>query len=383
MISATLPVAERNDSQKGKLFTIPQGGRHAAVIQLKRENVRCGITFAAETLPPGVRLITPDAILESLNNFPVIFEAAPDAPLSSTLGKFTIRATGENVPPDLSAPLTDTIHLIEVNNEGTYHSFVSDRIPTAVTSPLPFAIEVDAPPTPIVRNGKLMLKLRATRSGDFKGKITARLPWFPAGISGPVNIEIPPDKTEVEYELNASADAATGTWQICVIGDSDTPQGNRAAASGFVPLTVAEPYLTMTLDLAAGQVGAPSAMLAKIETLREFAGQATAELQALPLGITSTPVSFTKDQKEITFPLTISGDAKPGKTTSLFCKVIVPEASGPVIHQTGQGGTLRIDPAPITETTPPPVIPTPAAATAPPPAPEKPLSRLEQLRQKK
>jgi hypothetical protein len=353
------------------------------VIQLKRENIRCGITFAAQNLPPGVRLITPKEIPESLNSFPVIFEATPDAPLGSTLQDFTIRATGEKVPPDLTTRLTDTIHLIEVNNEGTYHSVQTDRIPTAVTSPLPFTITADPPKTPIVRNGKLMLKLRATRSGDFKGKITARLPWFPAGISGPVNIEIPPDKTEAEYELNATADAATGTWQLCVIAESDTPQGRRAAASGFVPLTVAEPYLTLTLDLAAGKIGVPSAILAKIEILREFTGQATAELQALPHGVTSKPVTFTKDQKEITFPLTISPEAKPGKTASLLCKVIVPESGGSVIHHTAHGGTLRIDPAPKTENTPPPAKPYTKATAAPAPAPEKPLSRLEQLRQKK
>lgn len=381
LIAASLPVAERNDSQKGKFFAVPQGGRHAAVIQLKRENIRCGFTFAAQSLPPGVRLIVPDSIPESLTNFPVIFEAAPDAPLGSTLGAFTVTATGDK---PLTAPLTDTIHLIEVNNEGTYHTVQTDRIPTAVTSPLPFTIEVDAPPTAIVRNGKLMLKLRASRSGDFQGKITARLPWFPAGISGPVNIEIPPDKTEVEYELNASADAATGIWQICVIAESETPQGNRAAASGFVPITVAEPYLTIALDLAAGNIGAPSAILAKIEHLREFAGQATAELQALPHGVTSTPVAFTKDQKEITFPLTISAEAKPGKTTSLLCKVLVPENGGSVFHQTAHRGTLRIDQPPKTETTPPPANPNPVATAAPPaPVPEKPLSRLEQLRQKK
>ena len=380
LIAASLPVAERNDSQKGKFFSIPQGGRHAAVIQLKRENIRCGITFAAQSLPPGVRLIVPDAIPESMNSFPVIFEAAPDAPLGSTLQSFTITATGEK---PLTAPLTDTIHLIEVNNEGTYHTVQADRIPAAVTSSLPFTIAVEAPPTPIVRNGKFMLKIRATRSGDFKGNITARLPWFPAGISGPVNIEIPPDKTEVDYELNAAADAATGTWQLCVIAESDTPQGRRAAASGFVPLTVTEPYLSIALDLAAGQIGVPSAILAKIETLREFAGQATAELQALPHGVTSTPVTFTKDQKEITFALIISGDAKPGKSTGLLCKVIVPEPGGPIIHHTAHGGTLRIDPAPKTENTPPPANPNPVAATQPPPAPEKPLSRLQQLRQKK
>ena len=377
VISASLPVAERNESQREKFFAIPRGNRSAAVIQLKRENTACDIAFETAGLPPGIRMIAPP-VPKSLTSFPVVFEAAPDAPLGSSLQAFTIRATGENAPENLTTALSDTVHHIEVNNEGTYHSFSSDRIPTAVTEPAPFSIELTPPAVPIVRNGKLMLRMQVTRSGDFKGNVTAKFPWFPPGITGPVTVEIPPDKTEAEYELNASADAAAGLWQVCVTAGSDTPNGRRSVSSQFVPITVAEPYLNFTLDLAAGLIGQPSALLAKIEHLREFSGEATAELLSLPFGVTSAPVKFTKDQSEITFPLTIAADAKPGKTTALLCKVLVPETGGMVTHQTGQGGTLRIDPAPKNEATPPsqppPVAGQPAA---------KPLSRLEQLRGQK
>ncbi|QTN31748.1 PPC domain-containing protein [Akkermansiaceae bacterium] len=379
-ISASLPVAERNESQKEKFFTIPRGNRSAAVIQLKRENTACDIAFETVDLPPGIRMIAPP-VPKSLNSFPVIFEASPDAPPGSSLQAFTIRATGEQAPENLSGALSDTVHHIEVNNEGTYHSFSSDRIPTAVTEAVPFSIELAPPAVPIVRNGKLMLRMQVTRSGDFKGKITAKLPWFPPGITGPVTVEIPPEKTEAEYELNASAEAAAGTWQICVMAASDTPNGRRSVSSQFAPLIVAEPYLSFTLDLAAGRIGEPSALLAKIEQLREFSGEATAELLSLPFGVTSSPVKFTKDQSEITFPLTIAADAKPGKTTGLLCKVLVPEGDAMVTHQTGQGGTLRIDPAPKKEEGKPAPKPQPEVAGATPPA--KPLSRLEQLRQKK
>jgi hypothetical protein len=383
-ISASLPVAERNESQKNKFFTVPQGNRSAAVIQLKRENVACAIALETAALPPGIRMIVPP-IPNSLNSFPVIFEAAPDAPLSSSLQAFTIRAVGEKAPENLTAPLSDLLHHIEVNNEGTYHSYASNRIPTAVIAAVPFSIELDAPAVPIVKNGKLMLRMRVTRSGDFKGNLTTKFLWSPPGITGPVTVEIPPDKAEAEYELNASAEAAIGTWQVCVIAEADTPNGRRSVSSQFVPLTIAEPYLNFTPDLAAGRIGEPSALLAKIEHLREFTGEATAELLSLPYGVTSTPVKFTKDQAEITFPLTIAADAKPGKTTSLLCKVLVPENGTMVTHQTGQGGTLRIDPAPAKEAAPPAAAPPAAApqaqaAGATPPA--KPLSRLEQLRQK-
>lgn len=385
-IEATLPVTERNNSQKDKTFPVARGNRYATVIQLKRENIGCSFTFETAALPAGVKLTTLPVIDKSLNSFPVIFEAAADAPLGLGLQTFSIRATGEGVPENLTAPLTDTINLIEINNEGVYQKFTSSRIPTAVIEPIPFSIELDSPPVPIVKNGKIMLKVRVNRSGDFKGKVVLKFLWSPSGITGPANVDVEPDKTEAEYELNANNEAAIGTWQICVTGEADTTGGHQIVSSQFVNLIVAEPYVNFALDLAAAQVGQPSGMVAKIEHLRAFEGQATAELLSLPHGVTSAPVSFTKDQAEITFPLQVSGEAQPAKSSGIFCKVLIPENGQQILHQTGQGGTLRIDAAPATAEpkpdAPPAEAPKPEITNTEAPA-TKPLSRLEQLRAKK
>ena len=67
--------------------------------------------------------------------------------------------------------------------------------------------------------------------------------------------------------------------------------------------------------------------------------------------------------------------AKLGKTTSLLCKVLVPENSIPVIHLTAHNGTLRVDPARKTEAAAlTSVTPPQAAPAAEQPAP-KPISR--------
>ena len=378
---ASLPLTERNDSQKDKFFPVPRGNRYASIINLKRENAGWDVAFETTDLPPGIRLITPP-IHKSLNDFPVIFEAAPNAPLGIHLQKFTVRPTDEGAPPDLTGSLSDTVNHIEVNNEGTYHSHTTDRIPTAVIEKVPFSITLESPSAPIVKNGKLMLKMRVARSDGFKGKIVTKFLWKPGGISGPANIDIPPDKTEAEYELNANGDAAIGTWQVCITAESDTPTGHHIVSSQFVPLTIAEPYLNFSLDLAAGIVRQPSALAAKIEHLRDFRGQATAELLSLPHGVTSKPVKFTQYQEEITFPLNIAADAKPGKTTSLLCKVTVPENGNQILHLTGQGGTIRIDAAPKKQAAKPTEKPKQEAVANKKSTP-KPLSRLEQLRQKK
>jgi hypothetical protein len=159
---------------------------------------------------------------------------------------------------------------------------LNDRIPTAVTTEAPFKMDIDTPPVPIVKNGTLQLKVRATRNEGYAEKITLRFLWNPPGISGPATIDLPGDQSEITYELNVAANATVG------------------------------------------------------------------------------------------------------KHTTLFCRVLIPENGATILHQTGMGGTLRIDkPAPAPQV----AANAPAAAQETPPAAapsvaEKPLSHLEQLRQK-
>jgi hypothetical protein len=379
-ITASLPTVERVNTQKWKTFSVPKGNRYAAVINITRENIGCDALFEAGSLPPGITLHAPP-ISRSVNNFPVVFEAAPDAPIGGALHPFSIKSTGD--APPLAGRLTDTIHHIDINNEGPYHSITLDRIATAVVNEAPFRIDLETPPVPIVKNGTLNLKIRVTRSPGYAEKIVARFLWNPPGISGPATIDIPGDQSEALYELNAAADAPTADWQVCVLAEANTPQGPVLISSALTPLRVADPYLGMSIDLAATEQGRATAVVAKIDHQREFAGQATAELVGLPHGTKTTTIQFTKDQAEITFPIEVAPDAAVGKHATLFCRILVPENGATILHQAGQGGTLRIDPpapAPVVAANQPAApAPTPEAPAAPT---EKPLSRLEQLRQK-
>jgi hypothetical protein len=270
---------------------------------------------------------------------------------------------------------------VDVNNEGAYHSVSLDRIATTVTVEAPFRIDLETPAVPIVKNGTLALKVRATRSAGYAEKITVRFLWNPSGISGPVTIDLPGDQSEITYELNASADAAVADWQVCVLAEANTPQGPVLVASALTPLKVAEPSVSITLDLAAAEQGKATAMLAKIETLRPFEGPATVELLGLPHGATCPPQTFSKDQTELTFPIAVTAEAKVGKHNGVFCRVLVPENGSTILHQTAMNSTLRIDsPSPAavaqTDTKPAPEKPADPQAKS-----GKPLSRLEQLRQ--
>ena len=379
-IAANLPTVERVMSQKWKTFPVPRGNRYAAVVNITRENIACDSLLEAGSLPAGVVMHAPP-VPRSVTAFPVVFEAAPDAPIAGGLYPFALRSTGEG--PPLTGSLVDTIHHVDINNEGPYHSVSLDRIATAVTTEAPFKIDVQAPSVSIVKNGTLGLKVHASRNAGFAEKITLRFLWNPPGISGPVSIEMGGDQSDISYELNAAADAAMGDWQVCVLAEANTPQGPVLVSSSLVPLKIVEPYVSMTLDLAATEQGKPVSMLAKIEVQHPFEGNATVELLGLPHGASCPPQSFTKDKTELSFPIAIAADAAIAKHNGVFCRVLVPVSNTTILHQTAMGGTLRIDapaPAPVAKNDA-----APAPAPKPPDAQakvEKPLSRLEQLRQK-
>lgn len=378
-MTASLPTVERNNSQKWKTFSVPKGNRYAAVVNISRENIASDVLFDAASLPPGITMHRPP-VPKNVTSFPVVFEAAADAPLGGSFSTFNVRSTGENVPA-VSAPLKDTIAHIEINNQGTYHGITLDKVPVAVVNETPFTIDLQTPPAPIVKDGIIPLKITVQRKPDYKEPITVRFLWKPPGISAPVTVEIPGDKSEATYELNANADAAVGDWPICVLAEAPSPGGPVLISSGFATLKIAEPYVAMSFDIAATEQGKPVAMIGKIEQHLDFEGNATVELLGLPHGVKTTPQTFNKDQEEVTFPLEVAADAAVGKHTTLLCRIQVPQSGSTVLHQTAKNSTLRIDK---------PIAPVAKAGgdnsqkpSAAPAASEKPLSRLEQLRMQK
>ncbi len=83
-LSATLPYATRNDSQKWKMICVPRGNRVGRVVNLSRSNIGCDLDLDAANLPQGVSLDR-DTAPRSINTMPVIFEAAPEAEIAGAL----------------------------------------------------------------------------------------------------------------------------------------------------------------------------------------------------------------------------------------------------------------------------------------------------------
>ena len=374
-ISATLPKADRVDTQKHKMIQIPRGNRLAIVPNIVRSNIGCDIDFHAPNLPEGI-VSKSYTVPRSLSSFPILFEAKSDAPVKGGLYSFEI----EDPKTKLKGPFTEKISHLYVNNQGDYHITNTEKLSIAIIEEAPFHLELFAPPVPLVRNGTMTLKITANRANDFNKKIKVKLPWKPPGIGAPNEVEIPEGKNEVSLTLNANNDAPINDWKILVTGESITQKGTVRVSSQFADLKTSEPFVNLTIAMAATNPGKNTNVVASVDHLEPFTGEARVILQALPHGVKSNEKMITTTSAEVTFPLEVANDAHKGKHANLFCQVIITKDGHPIPHNVGQGGTLRIDP-------PPPAPKKKIEAKATPVkteqkvAPKKPLSRLEQLRQ--
>jgi hypothetical protein len=166
-----------------------------------------------------------------------------------------------------------------------------------------------------------------------------------------------------------------------VTGESVTDKGVIRASSAFAKLQVSEPFVQVSLEMAATNPGKDTSVIAKVEQLEAFPGDARVILHALPHGVTSQEQKITSGSEGITFPLSVTKEARKGKHANLFCQVIITKDGHPISHNVGHGGILRIDPPPPAPKKPAPVAKKEKEKPKPAPAGKKPLSRLEQLRQ--
>ena len=102
----------------------------------------------------------------------------------------------------------------------------------------------------------------------------------------------------------------------------------------------------MKIEMAAIEQGKPGEVLCKIEVSKPFEGKAKITLNGLPAKAETKELEFTKDEKELHFPITTAADTPAGKHKQLFCYLEIPEAGTMIPHNVGHGGVIRIDPPP-------------------------------------
>ncbi len=368
-----------NDSQYRQFMAIPRGGRMVLLQNFSRSAVSGDFKFEAQNLPQGVKLLT-ELAPKDMPSMPLVFEAAPDAPLGGAIVPVTLKPV--DPAQKIEGKMRQEFDIVRSGNVVYYTEF-EDKLPVAVVEEAPYALEITKPTVPLVANGVMQLKVTSKRKEGFTKPIRVFMSWKPPGISSLGEQTIPEGQNECTFQLDANAGVAAATHKFVVMGEADAGNGRVYNASPFCEVRTDSAYLAApAIPLTAVEQGKETIMVAKIEHLKPFNGEATARVVGVPDTIQIEPAKITKDTKEVSFKVVTTDKSPVGKQGNLFVLVDVPVEGGTTAHRIAIGSILRIDaprkvaPAAVVAANKPKEAAKPAAPAAP-----KPLSRLEQLRQ--
>lgn len=369
-----------NDTHYRQFIAVPKGGRYATLVNISRVNVGGDFKFDATGLPQGVKLLT-EMAPKDLGNVPLLFEAAPDAPLGHQTVPLKLNAVDPNTK--ITGKLRQEFDIVR-NGNVVYYTEVEDKLPVAVIDEAPYSLSIEKPPVALVANGVLDLKVTAKRKEGFKNAIRVFMIWKSPGVSCLGEQTIAEGQNECYFNLDANGAVTDGKWNYTVMGEVDAGNGRIYNASPFTEVTTTTAFLTApAIPLVAVEQGKETIMTAKLEHLKPFEGKAKAAVLGVPDTIQIEPAEITKDSKEVSFKVKTTDKSPVGKQGNLFVRVDVPIAGGTTAHRIALGSILRID-APRKAAPAPAAAPVVAAAKPkeePKPAAPKALSRLEQLRQ--
>lgn len=379
-LSLSIPEVERDDTQSRQFAAIPQGGRWLTYLRASRQFFGGELKLIAENLPPGVTMHVPP-FRGNINEVPVVFEAAADAPIGGTLAKLT----GRHAENDkITGSFVQNVEWVQGEpNRTPYYTTSVEHFAVAVVRKAPFRVRIETPKTPLLQSGQTSLKIIVERDEGFDGNVRVQLPFRPPGVTATNQIDIPKGKTEGYYRLNASGGAAEGEWPIAVQAFATVGGGALFTASAHVPLKVENEYRVGTVQQAATTQGQTVQVLVKLEKRRDLPEGSRLELHGVPGDSKIEPIQLKNDAAEVVFNVPTTDKTPPGQHKSLFCSLVIPMNGSEMRQSLAGGGVLRVDkprPKPAAKK-PDPKKPAPAAKPAPKKeAPPKPLSRLEQLR---
>ena len=367
-------------SQQRQQIAVPKGNRFATLINATRTNFGGSLKLIEDNLPDGVTMQAPPMVA-NLDSMPVVFEAAEDAEITGSLIDLKAHLFDpkkpDAAPSIIGSFQNQAAFALGLPNNALYYGCNVDKLPIAITEPLPFKLEIVEPKVPLVRGGSINLKVVVTRDEGFDRQIRLLFPFRPPGVGTKPNIIVPKGKTEAYYPLNANGKAQIGKWPVYVMGRSDV-KGPVWASTQLANLEIAEPFVLVEMKRASCERGSATSIVCKLNHNRKFAGQATAELLGVPPNIAIEPIKFTSETKELVFTVKTNDKSPFGKHKGLFCRITIVENDEPIVAVAGRG-ELQITKPKKNEAIVKASSKAAVKATDKPAA--KPLSRLEQLRE--
>jgi len=337
-----IPEVARNDTQSRQFIAVPRGHRFATLISAKRANFNGDLRLNLPGLPPGVTM-SADSLPPNTDTEPLVFEAAADAPLGGTLLDLT--ATGTNAAGGVTGHFRQEVELVAGPNNTGYYGTRVDKLCVAVVKEVPFQLRIVEPKVPLVQGGTMALEVVAERQPGFEEPIELQMVWNPPGVNSQSDATIPKGATNVFYQLNAGDGAGVRLWKIAVLGHATVDGGQAYISTQLAALEIAPPYLAGKIHTVVANPGKTATLMVDLEQLKSFDGKAKIRLLGLPDKVTAPEKEITKDDKTISFDLTVNTNCPPGTFKTLSCAVEVPNEGRLIPHSIGSGGILRVVPA--------------------------------------
>jgi len=346
-VTLNIPQVARNDSQTRQYIAVPRGNRFATVIAAKRNNFSGDLVFNIEGLPSGVRMMA-DPMVGKVDQIPIVFEAAGDAPSVGKLLELVARP--EETNKTVRSSFRHDVEMVDGPNNTSYYVTRADKLYVAVTEPAPFKVHVSEPKVPLVQGGSMDLKVNVERKAGFDEPINVKMMWNPPGVGSQSDMTIPKGASAGTYQLNATGNAEPRKWKIAFIASATVKGGQVHVSSQLATLEIGEPYVTGKIETLAANPGESPKLICKLDQKKPFDGKATLKLMGLPEKITASEAEITSEDKEVVFNLKIDPKCPFGSHKQLFCAADIKANSQSIPHNIGAGGVLRVVPPKNKET---------------------------------
>ncbi|MCA9125583.1 MAG: pre-peptidase C-terminal domain-containing protein [Planctomycetales bacterium] len=354
---------------------VPRGGQMAVLLRAARKNFSGDLILRMEDPLPGIELTTP-SVPANASYIPMMIKAAADAPIGAQLA--TLIAETPPGGAGVAGKLDQRTMLVRGQNNRDMWGHDAQRLTLAVTKELPFSIEVVQPQVPLVRDGTAEFIVKAHRHEGYNERIYLRSLVNPGGVSVSGSIRIEPDQTEARIPVTANSKAAIGSFPITVLARAKSMNANVWVASEFVTQDVADSFFDFKFGKTVAELGGSGVIAVGLEVKAPPEGDVQFELVGLPAGVTCEhpTVKWTPELQQLSYPIAIAADARAGLFKTIYIKASITRPGGVIMQNAGQG-QLQLSPPMANSVAAAPAASAPATAT------EKPLSRLEQLRQAK
>ena len=344
----SIPQVARNDSQNRQFIIVPRGGRFATMMSAKRANFAGGLVFNIPALPADVKMVA-DTLPAKQELEPIVFEAAPDAPITGKFVELTAQPT--DTSKSIKATFQHDVEFVSGPNNTYYYSTREEKLYAAVCEAAPFSIRIEEPKAPLVSFGALDLKILAERRDGFEAPINVKMMWNPPGVGSLPDITIPKGSNSAVYQLNAKADVEPRKWKIAVLGSTGSTDRNANERNGaiyvssqLVTLEMAEPFVVGTMAPVMVSPGQEAKLICKLDQRKPFEGKARVRVLGLPEKITASEAFITSADKEVTIKLTVDSTMTLGSIRNFLCAADVVHNDHVIPHNLAAGAVIRVVP---------------------------------------